>query len=213
MTTLKQFLYQIRRQAGDPAGHKISEEMLLESLTEESRYIAAIMPSQVYITGTNTDGTFDAADIEVKQVYIDNVPARKVYASYMAQVVDSTASYYGEPIWSKISIGSVVTAFPTDKDIRVIGFWIPPQYSLKDLDSTVVSPTVEPATDEVPLLNGTRMNLLRYRMLQRATEDLGDIQKAQYYMQISFRKEQEALGTWEPDTTTSIGEVAGGDWL
>jgi hypothetical protein len=209
--TLNEFVYRIQRQAGDPNGNNLSTEMILEYISDEMSIVSRMFPNEVQVVETASDNKLTSAGIAMinpTSVWVNNSQATKTYHSTMETYIDA-GTPVGYVFWCRYQ-GDVYVS-PSGGEVRVIGNFIPPRYSQGDMEKTIVGPIIDAEDDEVPMLEGEPLVVVKYRVLQRTAEELGEFDKAQYYMALADRRRRETQTLWETSTTQSTGMVYGTD--
>jgi hypothetical protein len=189
-------------------------EFLLSAFSDEMRFCCMMFPKQIAISSVpmtaNTPTTPSLLyNIIPKYVWSGEIQCQKIYASDMlallASVPATTCGYY----WSLVN--NIMNVVPAGVEVRVVGDLYPKaDYTTSSLDMSLIT---EAAGDSVsvPGLTGAELNIVRYRTAQRLAEFLGDFNRAQYFLQVSARKEAEVRSTAYERSTTSLGSVLGGD--
>lgn len=202
---LKQFIYQIRKMAGDADGETLSADMMLEAMSDEMSYCAAVFPHRIHVTGTIVDHELDLTAEMIQ-------PDRVISGAYEAEMY-RTASMdrivaYGTTGHAYSMRNGVLRYWPDAVEVTVYGRFKPPRYSYADFEKDLVSIwsyDSDSSATEVAVVSPLPLSLVRYRMLQRACEEISQLDKAQYYMAIAARREQDVRHAFEPDTTDGIG--------
>lgn len=176
-------------------------------------YCCKLFPARLKLSTpiTNNKPTIDSAlaYISPRFVYMDNQPGQKIFASDM-QAVIATGSSSSQPIWSLD--GGVLYVYPGISSVVVIGDMKAPEYNLSHLDHELG--VVGSLTGNTfPGLTGAPLTVVRYRTALRVAEDIEDLQRAQYLLQMVRMKEAECRSSFEDNTTSSLGYMQGEDIL
>lgn len=212
--TVRGFIQQIQRLAGDKSGVKCPFDIVLQYMSEEMTYCAKVFPTRISVTDTISDNTITASKIRYiapRFVYVDNSPCAKIYATDMARCIALGGGC--ERYWSMD--GGVLKIWPSTGTAMVVGGLKTPTYTISDLDKEF-GVIVDPATDTtppyiIPGLTGAPLTVVRYRTAQRVAEDIEDFQRAQYLLQMAAKAEREARASFEDSTTSSINSMTGED--
>jgi len=216
--TIKNMLQQIQRMAGDPDGNKSSIESILQIMSDEMRYCANVFPAQLSITDTLANNTLATpvkiAYIRPQYVYVNNIQCSKIYATDMAHLIATNGQFVSGSSYFWSMDENVLKVWPSAGDVRVIGFLKPPAYTRADLECcprVTFTTGYAGSPPYVPGLTGAPLTVFRYRCAQRVAEEIGDFQRAQYFLQLAVRKEAEVRSSFNDDTTQSIGSMTGED--
>ena len=214
--TIREFLYGIRRIAGDRDEDKLSLDMLLTYFTEEIGSVASLFPRQESFTeelsGTKIVTT-DLLWLDPKWVYVNNVLINRMYATEIKKMVDLDTTPNSESFWAMDKNDMYIV--PGSGTARVIGNFKVNElagYTEYMLDQIMYSTITYSALDTVPCLTGRRLELVRYRMLRKVSEELGMFDRAQYYLAMEARTERNLRRSLENESTVSNGFILGQDF-
>lgn len=212
--TLGSILRQIQAMAGDADGSKTSMEFMLSAFSDEMRFCCVMFPKQVALSSVPLTGSVPTTpsllyNVVPKYVWSGDIQCQKIYASDMLALLANTSPTISGYYWSLVN--NVLNVYPAGASVRVVGDLYPKSdYTAQQLDMNLI---MEAAGDAVsiPGLTGGELNIVRYRTAQRVAEFLGDFNRAQYFLQVSARKEADIRSTAYERSTTSLGAVLGSD--
>lgn len=211
---VQEFLYQVRKLAGDEDGNQLSTSLLLTYLTEEMGSVAALFPRQESFEedlSGNAMVALDQAWIDPQFIYLDNFLCEKMYATEILRMVDDSSLYPNCVYWGVVK--GIINLSRKSGTARVIGNWRPDEYTETTMHYEMAETTAVDATAlTIPALTGKRLAAVRYRMLSKCAEELQSFDRAQYYLQMGERAERDLRNTIIFESTVDISVVHGTDF-
>jgi hypothetical protein len=207
---VQEFLYQVRKLAGDEDGNRLSVSLLLTYLTEEMGAVASLFPRQESFEESYTGGVVTDSQqswIDPQFVYVNDKLAEKTFATEMLRIASDGSQYPNRSYWALVK--GIINATPDSGEIRVIGNYKPDEYTDAHLPLEM-GETVSLTT--IPALTGRRLSAVRYRMLSKCAEELQAFDRAQYYLQMGERTERDLRNTLNFESTVDQSFVLGTDF-
>lgn len=205
---VQEFLYQVRKLAGDEDGNRLSASLLLTYFTEEMGNVASLFPRQESFEEalTGMAATNDSW-IDPQFVYLNDKLCEKTFATELLRIASDGSRYTDRVYWALIK--GVVNVSVESGNIRVIGNFKPDEYTDLHLGRTMGEVN---DSNTVPALTGRRLSAVRYRMLSKCAEELQAFDRAQYYLQMGERTERDLRNTINFESTVDQSFVIGVDF-
>lgn len=211
---VQEFLYQVRKLAGDEDGNRLSSSLLLTYFTEEMGNVASLFPRQESFeedlaghVATDSKRLW----MDPQFVYLNDKLCIKTFATELQRIISDGSQYPNDVYWALVK-GSLNFSVESGT-IRAIGNWKPDVYTETHLNYEMVDSLIlDDGTLKVPALIGRRLSAVRYRMLSKCAEELQAFDRAQYYLQMGERTERDLRNTINFETTADVNFVHGTDF-
>jgi len=211
---VQEFLYQIRRLAGDKDADSLSTDMLLTYLTEEMGVVASLFPRQESFEeeiSTNALAGNEQDWVDPQFVYLDNTLCNRMYATEVMRMLEIGTMDNTKIFWALIN--NRLNLSVDTGTVRVVGNWKPDEYLRAHLSFTMLEGLdLDFDAKRVPSLVGRRLSAVRYRMLARCAEELGSFDRAQYFLAMGDRTERDLRNSLNFESTVDMGFMHGCDF-